>query len=141
MQESDCRVPASHGCWHTCFQPWVNTSPGHPTYTPAHTDQARLYDSHRGSSWNACGSGAELLLPSLWPKASILSVCCLHCLHRDSTPIRELLATSTGILGALAALCCLLPSLPAPCWSCPCHTASCSLLQGCYTAARGLHVK
>lgn len=118
---------------HTCSQPWMDTSPGHPTHTSAHADRDRLYKS---PSWNGCGSESEFgsgwsRRPTPFSVAKIKhSVCVLPAfLHPDSTPTRELFATNTSILGASAELCFLLPSLPAPCWSCPCHTASCCLLQ------------
>lgn len=143
--------PGQGECWHTCSQPCMNTPPGHPMHSSAHTDQARLYSSHQGSSWNGCGSESEF--GSGWSRApapfsvakSKHSVCVLPAsLYLDSTPTRELFATNTGILAASAELSFLLSSLPAPCWTCPCHTASCFLLQGCfhsYTAAQRLHVK
>lgn len=120
---------------HTCSQPWMDTSPGHPTHLCPHRPSQAVQVTimaHLGMdvalSLSLGLAGADLLLPSLWPKSNIQSVCCLHSYILTALP-PESFATNTNILGASAKLCFLLPFLPAPCWSCPCHTASCCLLQ------------
>lgn len=74
-------------------------------------------------SWPSVLAGAELLFPSLQPRASTQAACLLATSpHPNSSPTQELFSTDRGILGALAELCSLVTPLPPHCWSCyPCH--------------------
>lgn len=133
MQDSDCRVPASHGS----ARPWVNvgtraSSPGwthhQGTLCPHRPSQAVQQSPCLGMgvalSLSLGLAGTELLPPSLWPKASIRSVCCLCFYTHTALPPESCLQPTQAFwvpwlsCASCSLLLCSLLELPLPLAAC-----------------------